>query len=180
MAIIFIPDKVLAKKAEKLVEYNNYLFIDGTAEGGDSKLEKFTHVTKMDIFDPPQKALKDKSIVDGSDLKAKKVMMKHIKDKDFKKALRAVGIALCEDLSLNIFIALRPKVYKKYAKFYVKQFKKFYNTDEIFVYVYNDAVKNKKILKKGIKKKTASIIKKTAKNKKSSKNNKKGDKISWF
>lgn len=179
MSVIFIPDKILSKKAEKLVEYNNYLFIDGTAEGSDSKLEKFTHVTKMDIFDPPQKALRDKSVIDGSDLKAKKIMLKHIKDKEFKKALRAVGIALCEDLSLNIFIALKPKVYKKYAKFYVKQFKKFYDTDETFVFIYNDALKNKKILKKGIKKKTASVIKKTAKNKKSNKKNRKGDKL-WL
>ena len=168
MAIIFIKDKDLSKNAEKLVEYNNYLFIDGTEEGGDSRLQKFANVTSFDIFNPPVKALKDDSIVDGSSAKTKKAMMNHISDKEFKKALKAIGHTLSNDVNLNIFIALKSKVYKKYAKFYCKQFKKFYKTDD-FVYTYDDAKKDKKILKKAIKKSVISDIKDVLKKKKKKK-----------
>lgn len=164
MGIIFIKEKDLIKNAEKFVEYNEYLFVDGT-DNTDTKLTRFNGIKSLPIFKVPFKASKDGQTIAG-DSKGEKSFVKHIKSVDFKNAVLAITKVLIEcDGKMNIFIALKSSDYDGFAKHYKKIIVKYLGDIEgDFIYLYGKLEKmDKKDLKKLLSTKTKSKVMKDVK-----------------
>lgn len=155
--IFLISEKKWKKSAKKFVEPKDYILFDAT-DDETGNLTKFANVIALGGMNPPSKLLKARE-KDGEDVidkgKLKKMEDKFFKGKEFKVASMALMKALVQHSGdVNLFVVVKNKAYKHYAKKIKKNVEKVFDIDdddyEIF-YFYEDIEDNKKVLKSEIK-----------------------------
>jgi hypothetical protein len=154
-----VSSKFWLKRAKKLVEYKDYILIDGTGDES-GELSKFANVVSLDGFSMSKALIDAKKNKDDEriDSDKRKIMERKFfdnKDKSFMLACMSVAKALIKhDGEVNIFIVIKNSAYKTYAKRMKKEMYKLLGDGDFeFIYMEEDIENDKKLLKKNIKSK---------------------------
>jgi hypothetical protein len=155
--IFLISEKKWKKSAKKFVEPKDYILFDAT-DDETGNLTKYANVISLGGMNPPSKLLKAKE-KDGQEVidkdKVKKMENKFFKGKEFKVSAMALIKALVQHSGdVNLFVVVKNKAYKHYAKKIKKNIEKVFDIEEgdyEVIYFYEDIEENKKILKAEVK-----------------------------
>ena len=147
--IIIAPEKKICKRkiANKIGRKTDVKFFDGTEHGNSSKANKFANVSTMDIFNPLRGALKTSSVLDGDDIKSKKIIERHLDDNHVRRDIKVIGTYQIEHDNDSVILILKNKVYNLWVKKYIKTFKNVLGISE-GVYSLDDILDNGKLISK--------------------------------
>jgi vacuolar-type H+-ATPase subunit E/Vma4 len=158
--IYVISLKQFEEEKKKLAKAKEYILASSETE----KLNRYSKVVSMQGFGIADKYLKsdDKKIEDFIS-KDNKMIRKFFKTEDFKAAVRGVVKSFIDNNGeINIFIIVRGKIYKMYAKKMVKAMNKVIDYDgKPFIFTFDDIEDDKKILEKNPKSKVMNKIQKS-------------------
>lgn len=147
--ILIMSSKDWYKNKKKLVEPKDYMIVDGT-EDDDGKLVAFTNMITIDGFNPPPKLTKLASkemdvdfddIIDFDSLE--KLEENYFHGMKLTNAMMSV-VAGQINSDINLFVILRPKVFKKFKKKIIKRYKELFPVDFDFVELFTGEVKDHK------------------------------------
>lgn len=128
------------KYKKKLVEPKDYMLIDGT-EDDDAKLSSFTNCVTMDQFNPSLQLTKAYDKDDYDDIldydRVDSLEEKFFHGVRLRSAILATVSGLLQNSTdINIFVVLRPKVFKYFAKKIRREFIRRVNVDFEYVVVF--------------------------------------------
>lgn len=147
--ILLMSTKDWYKNKKKFVVPKDYMIVDGT-EDDDGKLVAFTNMITMDGFNPPPKLTKLASkemdidvddIIDYDSLE--KLEDNYFHGMKLTNAMMSV-VAGQLNSDINLFIILRPKVFKRFKKKLLKRYKELFPVDFTFVEAFTGDVKDHK------------------------------------
>lgn len=129
--IFILSSKTWFKYKKKLVQPKDYMLIDGT-EDEDAKLSSFTNCVTMDQYNPPIRLVKLLGKAEDSDDyrdildydRLEKLEENFFDSPNLHAAMMATVGGLLQGDDINIFLVLRNKVFKYYAKRLKREFVK--------------------------------------------------------
>lgn len=121
--IFILASKTWHRQKKKLVQPKDYMLIDGT-EDDDAKLSSFTNCVTMDQYNPPIRLVKllgkSEESDDYRDIldydRVEKLEENFFDSPNLRAAIMATVGGLLQGDDINIFLVLRNKVFKYYAK----------------------------------------------------------------
>lgn len=150
--IFIISEKDFKKNKKKLVIPKDYIFVDAM-EDDEGTMSAFTNVITMDALNPPAKLVKLASKEEGDidDFidyeKLEKLEKNYFKSLRTKQSVMALVSGMV-NRDINIFVVMRNKAHKYYAKRLAKLITNMFDVDFKFVAVFKGSYTNmKKVMK---------------------------------
>lgn len=150
--IFIISEKDFKKNKKKLVIPKDYIFVDAT-EDDTGTMSAFTNVITMDALNPPSKLIKLASKEEGDidDFidydKLEKLEKNYFKSLRTKQSVMALVSGMV-NRDINIFVIMRNKAYKYYAKRLAKLITSMFDVDFKFVAIFKGSYADMKKLMK--------------------------------